>query len=381
MIKTFQIKKRFSHNRYSHNEKKRLSCEELESLKERFVDFIDSSELPSPPDTNQLSRLSMSSESSISLCKPEPPMRTVSIKNLDDTMSIKSIYSSCRGSLLNQTNLVRVSRSVFSIYEEEDENSSMITSSSSSNSSSSRSRLERLSDFETEKIECMYRSIGCMVSVGQSTCDLYTTTSDQIADCLNNCWKVYFTGVVPVLVFDTGYSPNRDKQLRLVFADRHTGLPMIENLIQLDRSNTLKYPNIEKKCLTFRLNELICLIRFYDYFSCSEFFRFYSSICERNGDLLNGQAKLTSSLKNKNNKSSRYSDFESVADVLKSDKRPSSKHETISKHFISGPCAFQHVNSIKNDDFNFKNLLDSFNDCGNLFTHELDKKNLKKKVN
>ena len=163
MNKTFQIQKRFTNRQ---NGKKRLSCEELETLKERFVDFIDSNDLPPPPDTRQLSRLSVSSESaessmssSSSITKPEPPQRTVSIKNFDDTISIKSIYSSCRGSFTNQPNAVRSSRSVFSIYEEEDESSSIITSSSSS-SSFSKNKLERLSDFDVEKIDSFYRSIG-----------------------------------------------------------------------------------------------------------------------------------------------------------------------------------------------------------------------------
>lgn len=380
MIKSIQIQKRFSHNR-SKNEKKRLSCEELESLKERFVDFIDSNDLPPPPDCRQLSRLSMSSESadsSISLSKPEPPVRTVSIRNMDDTISIKSVYSSCRNSLSNQVSVVQASRSVFSIYEEEDENLSMTTS-SSTHSSSSRNRLERLSDFEMEKIESLYKSIGCVVSVSQSTCDLYTTTSEQIADSLNNCWRILYTAIVPVLVFDTGSNPKRDKQLRLVFVDKSSGLPISRELIQIDRSNFLRHPNIKEKCLTFRLNELICLLKFYDYYSCTEFFSFYSDVSERNADMSMSQAKSMSSL-NKQilDKTKRHSDFVSVANLNKSGKK-SARYVAISKHCISNPCAFQHVNSIKNDNFTIRNILDNFNMPPNhlLLSLESNKKNVK----
>lgn len=378
MLKSVPIQKRLSHNR-SQNEKKRLSCEELETLKERFVDFIDSNDLPPPPDSRQLSRLSMSSESadsSISFSKPEPPVRTVSIRNMDDTISIKSIYSSCRNSLSNQANVVQASRSVFSIYEEEDESSSMTTS-SSTHSSSSRNRLERLNDFEMEKIESLYRSIGCVVSVSQSTCDLYTTTSEQIAHSLNNCWSVLYTAIVPVLVFDTGNNPKRDKQLCLVFVDRNSGLPISRKLIQIDRSNALRHPNIKEKCLTFRLNELICLLRFYDYYSCTEFFRFYSDVTDQNVDLFMSQAKSMSSLNNKKSeKTKRYSDFFSVTNLNKSGKKLS-KYVGISKNCISNPCAFQHVNSIKNDDYVIRNILDNYNtSTSNLLLSHDSNKNL-----
>ncbi|RNA19444.1 hypothetical protein BpHYR1_033287 [Brachionus plicatilis] len=348
MIKTFQIEKRFSRNR-SQNEKKRLSCEELETLKERFVDFIDSSALSCRCDTRQFSRLSMSSESadsSISVSRPEPPVRSVSIKNLDDTLSLKSTYSS-------QTSAVPTCRSVFSIYEDQDPNASMATRSSSRSSSST---LERLSELETQKIESLYRSIGCVVIVSQSTCDLFTTTCDQIADSLNNCWRIMFGNVVAVLVFDTGSNPKRGKQLRLVFVDRMSGLPVIKQLIQIDRFSTLKRPNTTEKCLTFRLNEFVCLFKFADCFCCAQFFSSYCQLTGRNGDLF--EAEKSGMSLDRGDRTKRHSAFMPEDDLNRKEKR-SSKCGTISKHCISGPCAFQHVNSIRNDDLVIRNILDA----------------------
>ncbi|CAF0967455.1 unnamed protein product [Brachionus calyciflorus] len=409
--KTFQIKKRFL-NRQQNNSQKRLSCEELESLKERFVDFIDSSltdlPAPPPPDTRQLSRLSMSSEStntnsstSSSITKPEPPTRTVSIKNFDDTLSIKSIYSSCRGSILNQPQAVRSSRSVFSIYEEEDESLSIITNSSSSSSSSSSSncstsksfniklKLERLNDFEIEKIESVYRSIGCMVNVSQCTCDLLSTTNDDIASSLNKCWKIKYNSIVVVLVFDTGYNPKRPKQLKLIFADRKTGFPLVDlPEIKINYFNLIKYPNLKEKCLTFKLNpSVICLIKFYDFFSCTEFFRFYSDIVKRNSDLIevnNENLGVKQRVVNKKmDKSKRKSECISEFNLRECtiDNKRFSHFITITKHCISRPCAFQHVNSLKNDADHVKSLIESTSKLNgtNICDETISKRNSKLK--
>lgn len=230
--------------------------------------------------------------------------------NKEDCLSIKSnsIYSSYRGfqSQPQSNTIVRSSRSVFSIYEEEDENSascaassSLSTTSSSSSSSTSpysnlttmtqHIKLERLTDFDVKKIESMYRSIGSIVHVSNCTCDLYTTTSEQVANLLNDCWNLEQNSIVPVWLFDTGLNPKRPKQLRLLFVDKSTAFPfqslnstesVITKPVLINRLNRIKNPNSNEKRLTFTLNnkQLICLIQFYDLFTCKEFFKFYSDL-------------------------------------------------------------------------------------------------------
>lgn len=390
------------------NQAKRLSCEELEDLKEKFVDFINldlpppsldlvssdldnsqqiSPPLPPPPpalltptennnSSNINHRLSILSAESIpssnesssassslvilsstlnSSNKPEPPQRTVSIRTQqpnssnqiyassninsssiystasivdvkimrpEDSVSIKSgsIYSSCRLST-NQHQNVRNSRSVFSIYEEESEtttcssssssglSSASSTSSSSSSSSSNNNhskQMERLSDHEIKKIESMYRSIGSMVCVSPCTCDLYTTTSEQIASMLNNCWKLELSGLVPIWIYDTGFNLKRAKKLALMLVDRRTAFPLIQKPIMVTNPDLFRNPNGDKQ-LTFTLSpdqlsnsavmtqpgkykintslnssttQLVGLIQFVDFLCCHEFYKFYKEIVD-----------------------------------------------------------------------------------------------------
>jgi hypothetical protein len=387
-------------NDTNENSLKRLSCEELENLKEKFIDFIkldpntnSSNSLPPPPppnyfstvspksntsneteeslnenniikqDSNQMNnsssplpsptaaleaisnnnrfisnqsnRLSIydtssssSGESSSILSKPEPPQRTVSIRNSasliystgnlsnkqDDCLSIRSssIYSSCKLDNSHPSQ-VKSSRSVFSIYEgDEDEGCSTTTASSSSSSAMSSSsfsspnqvKLERLAEFEIKKIESMYRSIGSLVNVSACTCDFYTTTSEQIANLLNDCWKLEMNSIVPVWIFDTGFNLKRTKQLRLLFVDRFTSFPLTQNPIIIDKHNQLKNPNNDKRLtFTLRNKQLVCLVQFYDFFSCQEFFKFYMdlSLNHRFSDLFIDDSNLminTNNIKN-----------------------------------------------------------------------------------
>lgn len=264
--------------------------------------------------------------------KPEPPQRTVSIRNssstnfslMMDNLSISNDYSrpiclssnlitnkedciSIKSGTIYSTyrpanTIARSSRSVFSIYEEDENSSScpgstLSTSSSSSSSSTSPYsnlpsiiRLERLNEHDIKKIESMYRSIGSLVHVSPCTCDLYTTTSEQIANLLNDCWNMEQNAIVPVWLFDTGLNPKRPKQLRLLFVDKQTAFPyqslsqtpsqIAPAAVVLNAANKLKNPNSNEKRLTFTLNnkQLVCLIQFYDLIACKEFFKFYSDL-------------------------------------------------------------------------------------------------------
>ena len=238
------------------------------------------------------------------------PMRVNKVPHQEDCISIKSssIYSSCRGSIGPSFSVnphltggsgggggVRSSRSVFSIYEEEDDEicsgssstsstGGRLSSSSASSSSSSShnilsSKLERLSEFELKKIESMYRSIGSLVHVSSCTCDFFTTTSEQIASLLGDCWKLEVSSIVPVWIFNTGFNPKRAKQLRLLFVDRHTAFPLTTKNILIDSLNQLQNPGNDKRLtFTLRNKQLVCLVQFFDFFSCQEFYKFYTNL-------------------------------------------------------------------------------------------------------
>lgn len=560
--KPIKTRKNFTHS--ESNQKKRLSCEELEDLSERFADFIkiDSmmminnnisskkcnapmpppplprplfNRIPSPPlppppaeflndnfsvESNKKqeivqipsrlsSRLSVlsaesssgdsslsssssnsstnstsivkelkSSYSSVNINRPEPPQRTVSIRNStcnvslysnttlnldepqyakpmlrqppqDDSISIKSnsIYSSCHGGSIgpsfrssnhqnssNSSGVVRSSRSVFSIYEEEDESSCAASSSASSSSSSSTAgrlssastlqnstKLERLNEFEVKKIESMYRSIGSVVHVSPCTCDLFTTTSEQIALLLNDCWKLEINSIVPIWIFDTGFNPKRQKQLRLLFVDRHTAFPLTTKNIIINKFNQLTNPSGDKRLtFTLRQKQLVCLMQFCDFFSCQEFFKFYTNLINtRNFDIFGSNNSLfndselsqvntnansrmnqsrsmmslskipdstSSNLHLRNNRYSEYLD-ESVLLSKNNFLRPAQQkqksnnmkmkssattgnlknlqssftvqHMTITKNCISNPCAFLHINSLKDGDQRVKLIVEN----------------------
>jgi hypothetical protein len=361
---TVRTRSTFKKAAISRNAAKRLSCEELEDLKEKFVDFIrldqvyvdhDSScssaspssaiyqsspntsdqmhspPLPPPPPclfVDSSDDPSNLNNSSTNVSKPEPPARTVSIRTSgiyssmikpDDSISVKSgsIYGTM-GQVGHAAQCqVRNSRSVFSIYEEEAEtcsssglssHSSSSTSSSSPNqnvlgNASSGNKLDRLGDAEIKKIESMYRSIGSLVCVSPCTCDLFTTTSEQIASMLSNCWKMEMSSFVPIWIFDTGYNLKRAKKLTLLFVDRQTAFPLIQKPLLVTQMDQFRNPNNDKR-LTFTLDQrqimpvasksstnqhvdlciseqkLVGLIQFSDFLCCHEFFKFYREIVE-----------------------------------------------------------------------------------------------------
>ena len=287
-----------------------------------------------------------------------------------------------------------------------------------------------------KKIESMYRSIGALVYVSGCTCDFYTTTSEQIANLLNDCWKLETNSVVPVWVFDTGYNPKREKRLRLVFVDRHTAFPITTKPILINKLNQLKNPSNDKRLtFTLRNKQLVCLLQFYDFFTCQEFYKFYLDIARsaRNADLFGEldeseeveanskrnqsrsmmslsripESKTNTSLASmsangsKRNKKNRYSAMitsESGYGVLleslsksKSSKSINKLKEppvqiqqtVITKHCISSPCAFTHINSIKDGDHQrVRFILDTCNSTDkNLMANlNLDKLKVMKKA-
>lgn len=302
-----------------------------------------------------------------------------------------------------------------------------------------------------------------MVLVSPCTCDLFTTTSEQIASLLNDCWNLEVNSIVPVWLFDTGLNPKRKKQLRLLLVDRHTAFPIgattttpttrnlkssplahaLSQPILISELNMPKNPDNDKR-VTFTLDngQLVCLIQFYDFTSCQEFYKFFTDICDspkndglfrqqQNELLMDDQKKRSKCEKrfsfmrsskshsqsllslskmpafskpssvSSNQKSKRYSEIidsnvqfnvnvPSSSSGIKSSQtwanlrelgsshgfarssRPDLNSEAtkteqaqprvritgITKNCISSPCAFQHINSIKDGDQRVKMLLD-----------------------
>ena len=278
----------------------------------------------------------------------------------------------------------------------------------------------------------MYRSIGAIVYVSACTCDFFTTTSEQIATLLHDCWKLEINSIVPIWIFDTGFNPKRTKQLRLLFVDRHTAFPLTTKTILINKWNELKNPTNDKRLtFTLRNKQLVCLLQFFDFFSCQEFFKFYTNLVmnPRNADLFGGggdtnaninqrlcESEMNSKMNhsrsmmslsripdtathgalytnNKIIKSNRYSELikssKCLEDHESNNKKttkmktsatmgnirhtnasvntsssstnsiPLMQQTTITKNCISNPCAFMHINSLKDGDQRVKLIVEN----------------------
>jgi hypothetical protein len=374
----------------------RLSCEELEDLKERFVDFIKVETTSSPMISQQQQQLSSKSCAQLSYnkikndftkSKPEPPERTVSIRHStiyapgsyapnemltsEDTFTIKSAYSSyinassCASSTTSSSSSsstnssgsaqpLRSCKSIFSINEDNDGQCLIKT--------------ERLLEYDITKIQSMYRSVNCIILVSSCTVDFYTTNSEQIAN-LQDCWKIELNSVVPVWIFDRSYKRQKEKCLKLLFVDKLTGFPVYKEILITKLS---QFKNPKDRRLTFTVGNFICLINFHDYFSCNEFYKFFlelqiyifESACinmksgfdssdfkatinrvrSKSKEFLGGGGSSRKNLST----NSQMIKFTDDTDIGK-----------IKKNCISPPCAFQHINSIKNGDKHIQMLIDN----------------------
>jgi hypothetical protein len=368
----------------------RLSCKELENLKERYVDFIspkiysqaenDDYKYYSSPKLNGLhsktskscaqlayvyQRTLYSSKHDINndytKLKPDPPQRTVSIRHsahylvapafnlnelsfTDDDLyspfitpsisSTSSSNSSHGNSGVYYMTPIRNCKSTTSLNESADD-----VLNSFGKIYQNDPITERLTEDELNKIRVMYQSMSCMVHVSHSTANFYTTHSDQIAN-LQDCWKLQLDAIVPVWILDQ----KNGSKLKLIFANKTTAFSYCETIL-IGNSNQFKSP--KEKHITFRVDNLICLIQFHDYVSCSNFYKFY----------INFESNLNGHTKNRNNKNSQNLKLKFIKrqQKHKTTKTGASSplcvsSEKINKNFISSPCAFQHVNSIKNID-------------------------------
>jgi hypothetical protein len=358
----------------------RLSCKELERLKERYVDFLSPKMYSTQNDEYDLG-LNLNSKTSKSCAqlayayqralysskldlnsdyaklKPDPPQRTVSIRHsvhystpsfnpsemsyTDDDMyspfiapSISSTSSS-NSSSGNSGHLmtpVRGCKSTTSLNETVDD------SSSSFGRFKNEAEIDNLTENEINRIRAMYQSIHCSVYVSQSCANFYTTHSEQIAD-LRDCWKLELGPAVPVLISD---KRNTDT-LKLLFVNKTTAFALCE---AISITNQSQFKNPKEKRITFTVDGLICLVHFHEYLSCLNFFKFY-----RNIDL-----NLNQCASSRNNKSFQNLKLKFIKRQQKLKYElpmsPSNRSDKINKNFISSPCAFQHVNSIKNIDQN-----------------------------
>ena len=401
------MNKELHDNRRITNSVNRLSCEELEVLKERFVDFIKYENPNSIKTTNddtldlakdtkledsqqQLDNKSFAYLSNTKMnvrSKPEPPERTVSIRHStiyakgsysptnvanetltsEDTFKIKSTYSnynnntsSCASSTTSSSSSasansmngtsqpLRSFKSVFSINEEDVYGQYLI-------------KTERLMENDIKKVQSMYQSINCIVLVSSCTIDFYTTNSEQIAN-LQECWKMELNSVVPVWIFDRSYRRLNEKCLKLLFVDKKTGFPVYKEILITKLS---QFKNPKDRRLTFTVENFICLINFHDYFSCNEFFKFFLELqiylYESNAKYINEN----NDTKNTANRTRAKSKDMLTRKSLSIPQTPLIKFNDdtdiskVKKNCISGPCAFQHINSLKNEDVNIRMFIDN----------------------
>jgi len=394
---TITMNKEIQEKRRSSNATNRLSCEELEDLKERFVDFIrydspntattedssnysactnDTTKIKCSQQNKNLSHIKMNLKS-----RPEPPERTVSIRNstiyshgsyapsnemltAEDTFKIKSTYSniynntssSCASSTTSSSSSVSTNsmngsssqplRSFKSVYSINEENSYFMI------------KTERMIENDIKKIQSMYQSVNCIILVSSCTIDFYTTNSEQIAN-LQECWKMELNGVVPVWIFDRSYRRQKDKCLKLLFVDKTTGFPVHKEILITKLS---QFKNPKDRRLTFTVENFICLINFHDYFSCNEFYKFflelqvylYESSMKNCLETNNFKATMNRIRSKSKDILGRKSQSALQIPLIKfTDDTDISK---IKKNCISAPCAFQHINSLKNEDINIRML-------------------------
>ena len=401
---TITMNKEIEEKRRSANANNRLSCEELEDLKERFVDFIkyDSPNTATPEtlsqtyclSTNDVAKIKYSQQSNKSLAhikinlksRPEPPERTVSIRNstiyshgsyaptltnemltAEDTLNIKNTYSniynnissSCASSTTSSSSSVstnsmnsslsqplRSFKSVYSINEENSHSPFMI-------------KTERMIENEIKKIQSMYQSVNCIILVSSCTVDFYTTNSEQIAN-LQECWRMELNGVVPVWIFDRSYRRQKDKCLKLLFVDKSTGFPVYKEILITKLS---QFKNPKNRRLTFKTENFICLINFHDYFSCNEFYKFFLELqiylyeaSMKNG-LENNDFKATINRIRSKSKDILGRKSQSMLQIPLIKFTDDTEISKIKKNCISAPCAFQHINSLKTEDVKIRMLM------------------------
>ena len=130
-------------------------------------------------------------------------------------------------------------------------------------------------------------------------------------------------------LFDTGLNPKRNKQLRLLFVDRHTAFPigalqpaksnnpsilgtLLTKPILINEQNLPTTPGNDKR-ITFTLNnkQVVCLVQFSDFHSCQEFYNFLQDLTlnpkhaslfnQQNSDFIENYVKKTTDSHNGNN--------------------------------------------------------------------------------
>jgi hypothetical protein len=338
------------------------------------------------------------------LNKPIPPSRTSSLRNknlmnkvIDDSSSIANAENmSDRNSIYSSFSLRYSRLSSFNINNNNNDTQSATIGNQKS----------ILSYEQTFKIESCYQSFGSTISSSRCLAELYTTNLDGLIRLLD--WKQITNGV-PIWIFNTGLNAKRKKGLSLVIADQKSGFALWQ-LNNLTHINDLKWSkpghltfkvyqnNLNEKldqssgsCLpqsfsfdskkidekknslrskrfslssrsfrsSFSTNELgkflqsqfssslasetsskpylFAAIKFHSEFECARFYDFYRNLSmnSQHDDLFNPHF-----LQNRQQTHQQSDKLKSKPNIIKT------LCKKISKHSISSPCAFHHINSL-----------------------------------
>jgi hypothetical protein len=217
-------------------------------------------------------------------------------------------------------------------------------------------------DQEVIKVESCYKSMGTKVFASKSIAGLYSTNLKDLMDLSD--WSHQCTGV-PVWIFNTGVNPKRKKCLTFVLADRLTGfaLRQIESVTYI---NDFKWS--KKNLITFKIKSEFNNDYLIQSIGRPKLQHSRSSVSLKSLDKYNQQQQQQQQMdlyvlefKNDFECSRFYDHYRSIAydndnkDLFDVNYKPKKNDNIIrvfcrriTKAAISGPCAFQHINSVPN---------------------------------
>ena len=261
----------------------------------------------------------LSASTSSSSMKPVPPKRTISLRNSSTSMSLNSPIRN-----LSFQRLTNFNNSI---------SSSLCT------------------DEEVLKVESFYKSMGTKVFASNVLVDLFSTSIQNTFNLAD--WTHEISGV-PVWIFNTGANPKRRKCLTFIIADRVTGFAL-RRIDSVNYYNDIKWA--KKNVITFRVANITEESKKQQKRN-NKFFKQSTSSLDNQ---FNEKYLYALEFKNDFECSTFYDYYRSIAFDLKNrdlfdiNYKPKRKDNIIrifcrriTKDAISGPCAFQHINSIPN---------------------------------
>ena len=231
-----------------------------------------------------------------------------------------------------------------------------------------------LSDKELERMNIFYRSHESEVFVARCMVDVYSGALPKMASGIVNdesyVWIHTMTGI-PVLVFNTGLDPRRNRELIVIVAQRDTGLALWQDRITYMINYRETGPGLHTMQDSGSASKAVQL-RWYDEDLAKEFHEKINQYITINkddemwklSDAQNQQSqqkqkpskkKQEKQLKKKksNNNSGPMTESCGSATTLKPD-GTQIKRRSITKQDISRPCDLRHVTNVDATDSNFR---------------------------